>query len=87
MAAPNKGSKRKVRKGILGLGLDNQDGHVRITRVEDFHLMGGSEDTHAQMQEHAIKFNEELKKLGKTLQDTSKKEVKEIAAKLNMPMS
>jgi hypothetical protein len=87
MVAPKKQSRRKVRKGILGLGLDNKDEHVRITQVEDFHLLGGSEDTHSKMQEQAVKFNEELKKRGKTLQDAPLPEVKEIADKLDMPMA
>ncbi len=87
MVAPRKKPKTKGRKGMLGPGLDNKDEHVRITKVEDFHLLGGSEDTHAKMQENAIKFNEELKKRGKTLQDTTLPEVRDIANKLDMPMA
>jgi len=30
--------------GILGLGLDNADGHQRITKAEDVLLVGGSEE-------------------------------------------
>ena len=28
---------------MLGLGLDNQDGHKRVTKGDNFYLVGGSE--------------------------------------------
>lgn len=72
---------------LLGLGLDCRDGHSRITKGENFRLYGGSEDTHALMQEKAIKFNEHLKLRGKSLDDLSRKEFVDIAGKigLNIP--
>jgi hypothetical protein len=57
--------------GILGVGLDNEDEHRRITCCEDFLLVGGSEETHERMQDTAIRFSESLEKKGKTLRDTS----------------
>ena len=53
---------RKDRKSavLLGIGLDGRDGHVRITRGENFHLLGGSPETHQAMQEKCIRFNEKL---------------------------
>ena len=59
---------------LLGLGLDNQDGHQRITRGDNFCLVGGSEETHDRMTETAVKFNEKLSKRGKSLQELSKDE-------------
>ena len=70
---------KKVRKAIIGVGLDNQDDQTRITRVEDIHLFGGSKDTHNVMEEKAIKFNEELTRRGKTLQQAPLEECREIA--------
>jgi len=64
---------------LLGLGLDNQDGHARITKGDQFFLVGGSKDTHDQMQEQAVRFNEELDKRGKRLGEVSVEELKEIA--------
>ena len=64
---------------LLGVGLDNKDGHVRITRGENFHLVGGSDDTHGTMQEKAIKFNEKLKERGRRLEDISHSEFRDIA--------
>ncbi len=80
------GKKQKKAK-LLGLGLDAQDGHVRVTKGENFHLVGGSEETHGVMQEKAIKMNEHLKKRGKTLDTVSHDEFTDIADKLDMPLA
>ncbi len=63
---------------LLGLGLDNDDGHTRLTRGKNFVLLGGSQDTHSVMQETAIKINEQLDRQGKRLEDVSVKELREI---------
>jgi hypothetical protein len=63
---------------LLGLGLDGDDGHTRLTRGENFVLFGGSEDTHAQMQETAIKFKERLDRRGRRLEDVSVDELRDI---------
>jgi hypothetical protein len=60
--------------GFLGVGLDNQDGHKRITRSEEFLLVGGSADTHERMQDTAIRFGEALRRKGKRLGETSAEE-------------
>jgi hypothetical protein len=74
-----KAAKKSTKKaGLLGLGLDATDGHTRITRAENFVLYGGSQDTHAQMQETAIKVNEKLDKRGKRLEDVSPRELHDI---------
>jgi hypothetical protein len=64
--------------GFLGVGLDNQDGHHRLTRSEHFLLVGGSAETHERMQDTSIRFTEALKKKGKTLQETSAEEATEL---------
>jgi hypothetical protein len=61
--------------GFLGVGLDNQDGHRRLTTSEHFLLLGGSEETHERMQDTAIKFAEALRRRGKRLKDASLDEV------------
>jgi len=57
--------------GFLGVGLDNKDGHQRLTRSEDFLLIGGSAETHERMQDTAIRFGEALRRKGKTLREAS----------------
>lgn len=69
---------------LLGIGLDNRDGHTRITTGGNFFLVGGSEETHAEMQEKSVKFNEELDKKVKTLEDLSFEEFVEIARQVKM---
>ena len=61
--------------GLVGLGLDGKDGHVRLTRAEEMLLLGGSQETHQAMQDMAIRFGESLRKRGKRLRDTSVDEV------------
>jgi hypothetical protein len=72
-------SKRQRKQAaLLGLGLDGDDGHTRLTRGENFVLYGGSQETHARMQETAIKINEHLDRRGKQLEDVSPREMIDI---------
>ena len=75
---------RKKKALLLGLGLDNDDGHIRITRGENFRLLGGSHDTHQQMQEKCIKFNEKLRQRRKRLEDLQPSEFLDLAAECDM---
>jgi hypothetical protein len=63
---------------LLGLGLDNEDGHKRMTRGDNFDLLGGSEETHSRMQETTIKLQEKLQKTGRRIADVPPKELGEI---------
>ena len=56
---------------LLGVGLDGDDGHQRVTRGENMFLVGGSHETHERMQEHAIKLEEELQRRGTNLRECS----------------
>jgi hypothetical protein len=67
-------AKREI-VGFLGVGLDNADGEVRLTRSEYFVLVGGSEQTHERMQNTAVKFTEAVRRTGKPLTETPIKEV------------
>jgi hypothetical protein len=64
--------------GLLGVGLDNSDGHKRITRSEEMVLIGGSAETHEKMQDVAIRFSQSLKERGKKLPEASPAEVIEL---------
>ena len=76
--------KAKQKTWLLGLGLDNKDGHTRITTGENFKLVGGSAETHGVMQEKAVKMNEDLRRRGETLDSVSCEEFHEIADNLGM---
>jgi hypothetical protein len=86
MKKPVKAAKSRKKAWLLGLGLDNKDGHMRITTGKNFKLVGGSEETHDTMQERAVKLNEQLKRRGKTLDTVSLDEFHEIADKVGMPL-
>ena len=64
--------------GLLGVGLDNADGHKRITTGERFAIVGGSEETHGRMTETVVKTFEVLKTRGKQLEQVEPKELAEI---------
>ena len=69
---------------LLGVGLDNEDGHKRITTGEQFTLVGGSQETHERMTETVVKTFENLKQQGKRLQQVEPKELDEMLRK-NLP--
>ena len=74
----SKKRKPTPKAGLLGIGLDNTDGHKRITTGEQFAIVGGSEETHGRMTETVIKTFEELKIRGKPLHKVEPKELAEI---------
>jgi hypothetical protein len=76
-------AKKKRKARILGLGLDS-DGSKRITKGENFTLVGGSKDTHEHMTEKAIKINEKLKARGKHLDEVSREEFDDIAHEVGL---
>jgi hypothetical protein len=66
---------------LLGLGLDGQDKHKRITRGDGFNLVGGSEDTHERMTETVIKTTEDLGRKGRTIADAHPEELADLLRK------
>jgi hypothetical protein len=72
-------AKKKAKPAALvGLAFDAEDGHKRLTRGENFVLLGGSEETHSVMQETATKINEHLDRRGRRLEDVSIHELRDI---------
>jgi len=63
---------------ILGLGLDNDDGHTRLTRADQFTVAGGSEQTHERITETLIKTCEVLERRGRSLNDADTSEIAEL---------
>lgn len=78
-------SKKKKRKpagaALFGIGLDNEDGHKRVTTGEQFAIVGGSAETHEKMTETVVKTFEELKSRGKHIHEVEHKELAEIIKK------
>lgn len=74
---------KKRKAAILGIGLDS-DGHKRLTKGDNFTLVGGTEETHEAMTEKAIKINEKLKARGKQLETVSREEFTDIAEEVGL---
>ena len=68
---------------ILGIGLDS-DGSKRLTTGPNFALVGGSQETHEQMTEKAVKINEKLKARGKQLETVTHEEFDDIAQEVGL---
>ena len=77
-----KANNPKTKAALLGVAFDNEDGHTRLTRGPNFVLVGGSQDTHAVMQETAVKINERLDTKGKRLEDVSVRELRDICGEV-----
>ena len=72
---------KRPQNRLLGLGLDSQDKHKRITRGEGFNLVGGSEDTHERMVETVIKTSEDLSRRGRTIADAHPEQLADLLRK------
>ncbi|MDI1320213.1 MAG: hypothetical protein PSW75_08480 [bacterium] len=74
--------RRKAKSAhLVGIGLDHEDGHKRLTSAEQFTIVGGSDETHGRLTETVIKTFEELKTRGKPLHAVEPSELAEIIHK------
>ena len=78
---PTRKKRQPKISGIVGLGLDNEDGHKRITTGDKFVLVGGSQQTHEVMTETVVKTFEELKRRDKHIENVDPRELAEILDK------
>jgi len=72
---------RDEKAHLLGIGLDNDDGHKRITKAEQFSILGGSAETHEKMTETVLKTFEDMKKSGKQLENIEKQHLADLIEK------
>ena len=73
--SPHRSPEKARIVGFVGVGLDHEDGHQRLTQSEHFLIVGGSKETHERMQDTAMKFAENLRRRGKPLEEASVEEV------------
>ncbi len=76
--------KNVQRAHLLGIGLDNDDGHKRITKAEEFSIVGGSQNTHDRMTETIVKTFEDMKTKGKSLGSIEPEQLSDLIQK-NIP--
>jgi len=69
---------KKPSAQLIGVGLDQIDGHKRITQAERFAIVGGSQETHERMTETVIKTFETLDRRGKNLDQVDPHQLKDI---------
>ena len=80
---PNLSKKKQAKALLLGVGLDS-DGHKRVTTGPNFALVGGSQETHEEMTEKAVKINEKLKSMRKEFHQVSREEFDDIAQSVGL---
>jgi phosphopantothenate synthetase len=69
---PEANRKKVIR--LLGVGFDADDGHIRITKGDNYDVLMGSEESHEYIQQLIQKIEAELKARGMTLDDMSPEE-------------
>ena len=55
---------RRLRAALIGFGFDNADDQSRLTRGDQSLIFGGSAETHAEMQQTALRMELELDEAG-----------------------
>ena len=66
---------------LLGLGLDCDDGHKRLTTAEEFSIVGGSEQTHERMTETVSKTFEDIDQQNKIFENMEPEELADMLQK------
>jgi hypothetical protein len=79
------GRPRRLRARLIGLGLDGHDNLRRLITGEDYLLIGGSPETHADMVETVLRLDSELERLGSQLGEVTPNQLAEIALRIDSP--
>jgi hypothetical protein len=76
---------RRLRAALIGFGLDSGDDQQRLTRSDQTLIFGGSAETHAELQETALRIEQELDRQGRRLGDLNPAELAELATIIGSP--
>ena len=68
--------------GLLGVGFDNEDGHIRITKDDAYQVLMGSGETHQELHKICLRIDESLKASGRVLSDCSPEEFIKLVQEL-----
>jgi hypothetical protein len=79
------GARRTLRAAIIGFGLDSPDRLQRLSTGDECLLIGGSDETHAEMLETMLRLESELERLGRRLGELSPDELADIAWRIDSP--
>jgi hypothetical protein len=69
--------------GLLGVGFDTEDGQIRITQADEYHVIMGSGETHKELHKICHRINQSIKESGKKLTDFSPEEFMELIKELH----
>ena len=76
---------RRLRAAFIGFGLDSGDDEQRLTRGDQTLIFGGSAETHAELQETALRMERELNRLGQDLGELDPQALADLAATIESP--
>jgi hypothetical protein len=76
---------RRLRAAFIGFGLDDSDDQQRLTQGDQSLIVGGSAETHAELQQTALRMELELERLGQGLGDLDPVELAELATVIGSP--
>jgi len=80
---PARKTKVRRKKGLLvGVRLDEGDGHSRVSRGEDFLAVGGTKEAHEHLRETVAEVSDEVKRRGRAMAEVRRKEFREILARV-----
>lgn len=75
----------RLKAKLIGLGLDDRGGMHRIITGKECLVVGGSEQTHAELLETMIRLESELRRSGRNLADLPPDELAEIGRRIDSP--
>ncbi|HMP72719.1 MAG TPA: hypothetical protein PKE55_05590 [Kiritimatiellia bacterium] len=70
---------------MIGLAVDGEDGHVRVTHGSNFSVLMGSEPTHEALQGICLQINDALKQQGRALEDLTPDEFAALVREVAQP--
>jgi hypothetical protein len=79
------GPQRRLRATLIGLGLDGNDNLNRMITGENYLLIGGSAETHAELVQTALRLDSELERLGRRLGELTPNQLAEVAWRIDSP--
>lgn len=68
--------------GLLGVGFDQDDGHIRITQADQYQVLMGSQASHQALQQICGKIEKTIQSSGRSLTDYSPDEFMELVETL-----
>ncbi|QDV38058.1 hypothetical protein [Tautonia plasticadhaerens] len=77
--------RKRLRAVLVGLGLDDADATQRIINGDQCLILGGSEQTHAEMLETVLRLESELERRGQSLGEVSPADLADIAWRIDSP--